>query len=287
VDRADRRIKTVESLEEEFGLPILATIPRIGRRWIPQRSSQSGTPVGFTGSRSQLGESFRALRSSLKYFQLDHPIRTILVTSGLPQEGKTITTVNLAISLALSGARVVVIEADLRRPMIPHYLNLDNKVGLSHILTGASAFGDGLQLVKITDFSVSSGHETDDSSHRPRLERNFYCVTAGPLPPNPAELLGSERMVTLLEEAAANADYVLVDTPPILLVADALGLMGAVDAVIVSARVRSTTIEEAHDVRSLLERSGARTLGLVAGGVRAGARSYYRKYGYGYYASDH
>ena len=286
VDQLDRRIKTEEALEREFGLPVLAVVPRVGRRWISQKSKEANAPVGFPDVTSRLGESFRTLRSNLKYFEFDRAIRTIVVTSGLPQEGKTVTTVNLAISLALSGARVVVIEADLRRPMISTYLGLSEGVGVSNILAGTHPLASGLQLVKIKDFTPKNQHDSEGSSQRSRLERNFYCVTSGPLPPNPAELVGSEQMATLIGEAAVNADYVLVDTPPVLLVADALSLVGLADALLVSCRLDSTTIEEAHEVRTVLQRSGARTLGLVAGGVRSAQRGRYHRYGRGYYAAD-
>jgi len=189
--------------------------------------------------------------------------------------------VNLAISLAVSGAQVVVIEADLRRPMIPRYLKLADGIGVSNILMGTQPFANGLQVVRISDYvAPNKQEEQDEPEDRARLERNFYCVTSGPLPPNPAELIGSEKMMTLLHDAADNADYVLVDTPPVLSVADALSLVNVVDAVIVSARLGNTTLDEAREVRTLLERSGARTLGLVAGGARAAESRYYRKYGY-------
>lgn len=286
VDQLDRRIKTEEALEREFGLPVLAVVPRVGRRWISQKSKGANAPVGFPDVTSRLGESFRTLRSNLKYFELDRAIRTIVVTSGLPQEGKTVTTVNLAISLALSGARVVVIEADLRRPMVSTYLGLSDGVGVSNILAGTHPLASGLQLVKISDFAPTNGRDAGESAQRARLERNFYCVTSGPLPPNPAELIGSEQMATLVVEAASNADYVLIDTPPVLLVADTLSLVGLADAVLISCRINSTTIEEAHEVRTLLQRSGARTLGLVAGGVRSAQRGRYHRYGKGYYATE-
>ena len=116
VDRLDRRIKTTDTLEREFGLPVLASIPRVGRLLVPDGSSRTDAPVGFSDTSPRFVESFRSLRTNLKYFEFDRQIRTIAVTSGLPREGKTVTTVNLAVSLALSGARVAVIEADLRRP---------------------------------------------------------------------------------------------------------------------------------------------------------------------------
>ncbi len=137
-----------------------------------------------------------------------------------------------------------------------------------------------MQRVKIDQQAPLNQQVAGDSSHPQRLERNLFCVTSGPLPPNPAELIGSQQMKTLIEDAAALADYVLIDTPPVLVVADALSLMGLVDAVIVCSRINSTTIEEARQVRTLLQRIGAHTLGVVAGGVKASKRRRYDSYGY-------
>jgi Mrp family chromosome partitioning ATPase/capsular polysaccharide biosynthesis protein len=280
VDRLDRRIKTTDSLEKEFGLPLLAGIPRLNHLLIPDGSARSDASVSFSDPSPRFVESFRSLRSNLKYFEFDRQIRTIAVTSGLPREGKTVTTVNLAVSLALSGARVAVIEADLRRPMVHRYFRLSNAVGVSNILAGTHNLPTVMQRVKIDQHAPLNRQVGGDPSQPQRLERNLFCLTSGPLPPNPAELIGSQQMKTLIEDAAALADYVLIDTPPVLVVADALSLMGLVDAVIVCSRINSTTIEEARQVRTLLHRIGAHTLGVVAGGVKASKRRDYDNYGY-------
>lgn len=280
VDRLDRRIKTTDALEKEFGLPVLASIPRLSHLIAPDGSVRADLPVSFTDSSPRFVESFRTLRSNLKYFEFDRQIRTIAVTSGLPREGKTITTVNLAVSLALSGARVAVIEADLRRPMLHRYFRLSSTVGVSNILAGTHDLQRVMQRVKIDQPAPSNHLVVGDPSQPQRLERNLFCLASGPLPPNPAELMGSQQMKTLIEDAAALADYVLIDTPPVLVVADALSLIGLADAVIVCSRISSTTIEEARQVRTLLQRIGAHTLGVVAGGVRASKRRRYDNYGY-------
>ncbi len=283
LDRVDRRLNSEEALERQFELPVLASTPRLGRRWIKQGSKHSCEAVGFSEPSPQFAESFRTLRSNLKYFEFDRQIRTILITSGLPQEGKTITTVNLATSLALSGARVIVIEADLRRPMLHKYLNLADTVGVSTLLAGTHPLEGALQSVSSVDRTVAA-HRTDGAATVPRLERNFYCLSSGPIPPNPAELVGSRQMAKLIADAAAAADYVLVDTPPLLVVSDAVSLFSAVDAVVICARINSTTVEQAREVRTILQRTGAHALGLVAGGVKSPRHRQYG--GYGYYV-DH
>jgi len=278
VDFLDRRIKTTDTLEKEFGLPVLATIPRIPRIRVPEVNAPSNGAVGFSDQSPHFVESFRTLRSNLKYFEFDRQIRTIAITSGLPGEGKTLTTVNLAVSLALSGARVAVIEADLRRPMLHRYLRLSNGAGVSNVLAGAHTLGQVMQRARIDQQGVVNFRSEQDPSRR--LERNLLCLTSGPLPPNPAELIGSQQMKTLIDDVAALADYVLIDTPPVLVVADALSLVALVDAVIVCARLNSSKIDEAREARTLLQRTGAHTLGLVAGGRRERGRRHRDRYGY-------
>lgn len=185
------------------------------------------------------------------------------------------TTLNLGLSLALSGERVVLVEADLRRPMLHAYLGLSNEIGVTNVLAGQSTFAESMQLVRTEDFVPPDQRRPDMA----RLSKNLYCITSGPLPPNPAELAGSQRMQELIERASEAADFVLVDSPPLLLVSDGISLAKQVDGVIITARVNETTREEARQVRSILERVGAHPIGIVVGGLKA-KRQYYYKYGY-------
>jgi succinoglycan biosynthesis transport protein ExoP len=277
----DRRIKDVKGLERVFGLPVLAAVPAVGGRWKSRDGAKrSLSPVGFVSHHSLL-ESFRTLRSSLQYFAVEKSIKTILVTSGLPREGKTVTAVNLALSLVLAGHRVIILEADLRRPMIPHYLGVNNTVGLSTLLAGATTLGDALQLVNLETLLPQEVREKANRVNGVPLEKSLLCLASGPLPPNPAELLGSDRMEKLLEELSLNpgVGYVIIDTPPVLSIADALVIASKVDAVVIASRVNWTTRDEAEEVSSRLRRSGARVIGVVAGGVKTGS-SYYGRRGY-------
>ncbi|MHB0980918.1 MAG: tyrosine-protein kinase domain-containing protein [Thermoleophilia bacterium] len=282
----DRRIKDEETLQREYGLPVLAQVPLVGK-WTASGDKRSAAPIGFAMPEVSTLESFRTLRSNLHYFAVDRQLRTILITSALPQEGKTVTTVNLGLSLALSGSRVIIVEADLRRPMLHKYLDLGNEVGVSNVLAGTHTFAEAMQLVRVDDYSPPdtrrSGRDLNATSAL--MQKNLYCITSGPLPPNPAELVASEKMIELLSQAAEAADYVLIDTPPVLLVSDALALAGQADGVIVAARMRNTTVDEAREARNILARSSARAIGVVATGVPR-ARGYYSRYGgyagYGY-----
>jgi len=274
----DKRIKDEKTLEGSYGLPVLASIPNVGGKWEDGPTSKRGSRSLSFGSSPALLEPFRTLRTTLRYFDVDGPIRSILVTSGLPNEGKTVVTANLALSLAFAGKRVVVLEADLRRPMIYQYLGVKNEVGLSTVLAGTKTLTEALQLVQLEAF-VPEGvqgqvNEVDGQS----VQKNLYCLASGPLPPNPAELLGSKRMEFLLQELnrSAELDYLLIDTPPVLSVADALILASSVDAVIVTARMNSTKRDEAREAREQLARVGANVIGVVATGVKA-KKSYYRR----------
>jgi polysaccharide biosynthesis transport protein len=282
VDYLDRRIKSEEAMEREFGLPVLASVPKASRNWTNRSGQRSNEAIGFPDPQSPFLESFRTLRSSLRFYQLNQKTQTLLITSGLPQEGKTVTVVNLAFSLALSGVRVIVLEADLRRPMLHRYLGLDNGVGVSDVLAGTGTFAQSLQVVRVPDF-VSHARDLRGASPDWTMQGEFLCMTSGPLPPNPAELLSSSRMGDLLAAAADGADYVLIDTPPILLVSDALNLADKTDGVVVAARMRETRIEEAREVRTILERSDCRVLGLVVNGVSKKRGSYYRGRYEGYF----
>ncbi len=278
----DRRIKDERTLEKIIGAPVLAGIPAVGGRW--KGSDRASAPVGFN-THPELLEPFRTLRSSLQYFDVDRGVHKLLITSGLPAEGKTITTVNLALSLALSGKRVIVVEADLRRPIVHEYLDLDARAGLSSVLAGTTRVADAIQLVKADRFVPEHNRrKPTDSERSGLLQQNLYVLTSGPLPPNPAELLASERMAKLLEELSGMADYLLIDTPPILLVSDAVTLTPHVDGVIYTALMNSTSRDNTEHARSILDRAGARIIGVVAGNLRRGGTRYGYKsrYGYGY-----
>ena len=283
----DKRVKDERTLERLSGLPVLASVPVVGRSWRRGRNgARSLRVVGFSGDKSPLLESFRALRSSLQYFNVDDNLRKILVTSGLPLEGKTVTTANLAISLAMSGKRVIVLEADLRRPMVHEYLNLDNQVGLSNVLAGSSSVPGAIQLVDMEPLLPSKSRGAEKSPSALLMRKNLYCMTSGPLPPNPTELLQSARMADVISELENLADYLLIDTPPVLPVSDALALAPQADAVILAARLHSTTRGELEQVREVLKRTDAHVIGLVAGGVKVGRSHYYRR-GYRYRYGDY
>jgi polysaccharide biosynthesis transport protein len=283
LNRLDRRLKGVKAVEAAFGLPVLATLPDVGNwlRWSTKRRTKH--VVGFR-SHPGLLEAFRSLRSCLQYFDVEQKVKTILVTSGLPGEGKTTTVINLGLSLVLAGFRVIIVEADLRRPMVSEYLDVDNRVGMSTLLAGNGTIADVLRPVNTEALLPKVVRDKAGKGNGAPLPRTLFCLPSGPLPPNPAELLGSDRMMRLLEELRLNqrVDYVLIDTPPILSVADALVIGNEADVVIIACRVNWTTLEEAEEVSEQLRRAGPRVVGVVAGGVKPTGNSY-RKRSYYHY----
>lgn len=288
LDRYDKRIKRESDFEEIFGLPVLASVPRVGKKKLSRDPDNVTGFVGFKDSASVLLESYRTLRSNLQYFDVDKETRKLLIVSGLPQEGKTATAVNLAISLALSGKKVILVDTDLRSPMMHRYLGIGNDVGLSSVLAGIVRPTDALQTVRLEKFiprgkaDFKSGNR-GENGEADTLHRDFLCLASGPLPPNPAELLASPKMAEVIAAFGALADYVLLDAAPVLLVADALAVAPHVDGTLVAARNNTTTSDEARETRQLLDRVGARLIGVVVSGVRNEKGHGYR---YGYYSPD-
>jgi capsular exopolysaccharide synthesis family protein len=208
-------------------------------------------------------EAFRQLRTNLQFIDVDRPHRVIVVTSAMPSEGKTTTLANLAIALATAGHRVLVVDADLRRPKLTDLLGLDRSVGLTNVLSGRVAPGQVIQ----------------------HWAGGVDVLASGPLPPNPSELLGSTQMASTLQHLGAQYDIVLVDTPPLLPVADAAAVAPATDGVLLVCRFK-TTREQLGSAVHALEAVSAALLGTVfsmvpARGPRAYANynSYYRSEG--------
>jgi succinoglycan biosynthesis transport protein ExoP len=284
VEYGDKRIRDVNTLERYAGMPVLATVPDVGGRWrwLPGRGD-SDRAVGLASDPILL-ESFRILRSSLKYFGMDEGgrgIKTILVTSGTSGEGKTVTAINLALSLTIAGSRVVLIDADLRHPKLAEHLGLHGDAGLSTVLTEDMRFIDALQPVNVPAFVPEEIRERLAAPQGAAAASALFCLASGPLQPNPSEVLGPDRVEALLADLAADTmiDYVVIDSAPVLSVADALAIAPKVDAVLIAARLNRVTRDEVQRVNEQLSRSGARVIGMVVGGARL-KPSTYQKRGY-------
>lgn len=262
IEYLDTSVHTPEQAEAATGSPLL------GQIWdAPALSgiSSDGNRFFVEQARSPTAEAFRTLRANLYFSSVDQPLRRILVTSPLPEEGKTIVAVNLAAALALSGKRVILVDADLRKPAVGRYTGLERTPGLSEALFDApERLASYLQPVEAVE--------------------NLYVLPAGALPPNPNELLASRRMGELLDTLAGMADVLLLDSPPVLAVADALVLAERADGVLLVLEAGQTDRRAATAAAEQLRRTGCRLLGTVLNKVPLpGQRGAYYHYKYYYY----
>jgi len=224
---------------------------------------------------SSVAEAYRGIRTSLFYSVPANTVRTLAVTSCRPQEGKTTTCSNLALSIAQTGKRVMLIDGDLHRPMLHRTLGIEREAGLTSILVGECAWRDAVNRIDINE-------ETDQF---------LDVITAGPTSPNPSELLGSARMREFVEEVQKDYDWVIIDTPPVLFVSDA-SVMGVLcDGVIVVVKSGTSTRTLLHRAREQLDSVSANILGSILNNVlvsRLGRHSSaYYNYGYSRYAKDY
>ncbi|MCZ2858459.1 polysaccharide biosynthesis tyrosine autokinase [Blastococcus sp. VKM Ac-2987] len=234
--RLDRSVRDGKVAAAAAGAPLIGTITRDRRlehEHVLDRRSRSGN-----------AESFRQLRTNLQFLDVDAPPRVIMVSSAVGGEGKSTLAANLAVTLAEGGHRVTLVEADLRHPRITRYLGLVDGAGLTSVLSGAADLDDVLQ-------TYGKG------------SRKLSVLSAGAIPPNPSELLASSQLGALVDRLRAANDYVVVDTPPLLPVSDGSAVAVVMDGVLLSVRQGKTSREELQQARALLDRVGARTLGVV------------------------
>ncbi|MCL5287199.1 MAG: polysaccharide biosynthesis tyrosine autokinase [Acidobacteria bacterium] len=272
----DNSVKVPEEVEQLIGLPALGVIPAvasIGSTTAYSRMLPAATPVKpqaqelatLSQPHSIVSEAYRALRTSILLSTSKHPPQTILITSGQPREGKTTTALNLCITLAQRGDRVVLIDSDLRRPRVHRSFGISNEVGLSSFLAGVVGIDDLPRPVP----------------HIP----NLFVISSGPTPPNPAELLSSEPMVGLFSELRRQFDFIVMDSPPTITVADSMILAAHADGVMLVIHGGVTTRESLRQAHKLLAGVNARMLGVVLNNVdiRSADYQYYYTYYYGDY----
>lgn len=215
----------------------------------------------------RIEEAYKSIRTNIMLSILKKGCKTIVVSSGSPAEGKTTTTINLAISIAQADQRVLLIDCDLRKPKMHHYFGVSNAPGLTNY---------------ISDSVKNNGPKTDLYSIIHRTEfSNLSLLCAGSIPPNPAELLGSEPMAEFLQQISRDYDYVIIDTPPLNVVSDALPIIRESDGVVIVVRANSSTHPEVQRVMESLEFIDAKVLGFIYN-FAEDKRSRYSRYKYGY-----
>jgi polysaccharide biosynthesis transport protein len=269
LENMDNTVRTPEQAQALAGLPSLGMIP-LGSKTSGHNSTVSR--LALTSSKeavelvtqvrpqSQMAESYRALRTSLLLSNLGAPPKVIMVTSARPQEGKTTTSINTAIVLAQKGVRVLLIDADLRRPSIHKTLGMGPRSGLSNVLTGSANVQQAISASPVLP--------------------NLWVLPAGTPPPNPAELLASSHMKDLIDSMRDQYDHIVIDTPPTLSVTDAVVLSPRADATILVIRSGQTTKQALRRSRDILMQVNAHVAGVLLNAVDLTSPDYYYYYEY-------
>ncbi|MBO5494137.1 MAG: CpsD/CapB family tyrosine-protein kinase [Eubacterium sp.] len=216
----------------------------------------------------RIEESYKTIRANIMFSVMKKGCKIIVVSSSAPNEGKTTTTVNLAVTIAQADQRVLLIDGDLRKPKIHHYFSVPNSPGLTNYL------GDVISGKRADLFNVIHATEYE----------NLSVLTSGSIPPNPAELLGSDLMSGFLTDVSRDFDYIIIDTPPVNVVSDALPLIRESDGVVLVVRSNQSTHPELQRALSALEFIDAKILGFVVNFVESKASKYYSRGSYSHYS---
>lgn len=281
LEAVDNTVRTPDQAQSLSGLPVMAAIPmklsasaaggKAGRLEVASRRGvRPAALIVYLEPHSEIAEAYRTLRTSILLSSAGHPPRVILFTSALPQDGKSMTSINTALVMAKQGKRVLLVDADLRRPSIHKAFGLRPEVGLSNVLSGGAK-------------SRNVVLET--------VEPHLFLMPSGPLPPHPSELLGSASMQELLQEWRRDYDYVIIDSPPVLSVTDAVLLAVQADMVALVVRSGQTSTGAVRNARDLLLHFKAPLRGIVLNAFDLQSPDYYHyyysgsKYG-GYYTDE-
>lgn len=281
LEALDSTVRTPEQAEHVSGLPILGVIPmqpvfdnaaaNVARfrllNKVPRNSVGPRPLISYLDPQSEITEAYRALRTSILLSSVSHPPRSILITSSVPKDGKTMTCINTAIVLAQQGKRILLVDADMRRPSVHNAFGLKGQAGLSNVLTGGARISDAIQTT---------------------MQTNLFVLPAGPVPPHPSELLSSSLMRDLLKRWCEEYDHVIIDSPPVITVTDAVLLSVQTDAVLLIIRSGQTTAAHVRRTRNLLQSVKADLLGVVVNAADLASPDYYYYYGakYGYYGEN-
>ena len=274
----DTSVRTDVDVAELLRQPILARIPRISRKLLDQSALVTITEPDGTSA-----EAFRMLRTNLAFMNVDGEVRSVVLTSCLQGEGKSVTVANLAVTMALGGKKVIVVDADLRRPRMHKYFGLANERGVSTVVTGQTELSDSLQAVPVVPQAGGNGSGFSDWGAGSDARDRLYVLPSGPQTPNPGEIVSSKRLAGVIEALAGQADIVIVDSPAMLAVGDTPALADKVDGLLFLVEpdvVRKQTLTQA---REQLDKLPCRLLGVIVARRKAGSSYYAARY---YYRED-
>ncbi len=255
IEYLDDTVKNPEDVESAVGVSTLGAIARINT------SANGRQLIAAVHPKSPISEAYRVLRTNIKFSSFDRPLGTLLVTSANPLEGKSVTVANLGVVIAQAGLSVIIVDTDLRRPVLHEIFELPNTVGLTNVLLHQDP--------------------VPDRHLQPTRTSNLQVLTSGPLPPNPSELLGSARMRRLIQHLRERADIVIFDSPPMLAVTDAAVLASMLDGALLVIEAGSTRRELIRRAKENLDKVGANILGVALNKLSANkAAGYYYYYYY-------
>jgi polysaccharide biosynthesis transport protein len=269
----DTRVRSSEEVAERLHLPLLARLPEP-----PKRLRAKGQLVMLEDPQSGNAEPFRILRTNTEFVNLERETRTIMVTGAMDQEGKSTTVANLAVSFARAGRRVILVDLDLRRPILHRFFAIETGPGLTDVALGHAGIDQALVPVPITE--GRSREAAQSPNGQGRLLGSLAVLPAGPVPPDPGEFVGTGALIELLESLERRAEIVLLDTPPLLHVGDAITLSAKVGGMIVVinlARIRRPVLAE---LQRVLASCPAEKLGFVLAGADREEGYGYESYGY-------
>ena len=283
LEQLDTSIRTEDRLVGIMRQPILARIPRVAKK-----SLEHDVLLTISDPAGSAAEAFRMLRSNLEFTQVDGDLSSVIVTSSVQGEGKSVTACNLAVSLALAGKRIVVVDGDLRRPRVHTYFGLSNNVGVSTVAAGRTKLTSALQSVSLRPGSgngpaaAAAASLADDGSQVvPRL----IVLPSGPLPPNPGEVVASKRFAAIINQLEEETDLVIVDSPAMLAVGDTAALAAKVDGMVYLVDMKLMRRPMLEEAARRLGQVPCRKLGLVV--IRHHQPSaYYRGHYYYTYSQD-
>jgi succinoglycan biosynthesis transport protein ExoP len=296
-DALDTRIRSVDEIADRLGVPLLARIPEP-----PRPLQMSDRLVMLADPNGKEAEAFRMLRTNLDFVNVERGARTVMVTSASQRDGKSTTVANLALALARAGKNVALVDLDLRRPYLHRFFDLESEPGLTNVVLEQASMDQALSKVWASEASVESA--TPAASAKPagspsstrasrskqpaRGETNgrapsgsvLEVIPSGTLPPNPGEFVSTRGLATLLDRLRAQADFVLIDAPPMIGLGDAMTISAKVDGIVLIARMNRLRRPLLHELQRLLATSPASLLGFVVTGTRPDGDHYYASDGY-------